>query len=292
MIKSMTGYGKRDAAWQGSTVTAEVRAVNHRFREAVVRLPKTLAGLEEDVRRLVQDRCTRGRIELTVSLAGGKEAGKALNLDKTVAKQYYKLLQNLQQEFKLGGQIDVAMLASFREIVSVVEEPRIGKGVEAVLKRLVAGALSDLDAMRRREGKVLLIDIKDRLQAIRQKIEAIRHRIPHVVCGHYERMKERVEQLMADKLEDVNRLYQELAVYADRCDVTEELTRLDSHLAQFESSLKGKDTVGRQLDFLLQEMGREVNTLGSKASDAEISTHVVYMKSELEKIREQVQNIE
>ena len=292
MLKSMTGFGKRQVAWGGSTIVAEVRSVNHRYREVVTRLPKGLMGLEEELKGLVYQRCHRGRIDLSVVMTGDRETPKLLKVDLPVAKHYYRVLRELRQDLKLNGSIDVAFLASFREIFSVGESP-IGEGqTDKVIKRLVAGAVRDMEKMRHREGRTLLRDIRYRLGEVRRAHGLIQRRLPQVVRGYFQRMKARVEQLVGKEPFDESRLNQELAMFADRCDITEELTRLESHVSQFETMARGSEPVGRKLDFLLQEMGREVNTIGSKANDAEISNYVVQVKSELEKIREQVQNVE
>ena len=292
MITSMTGYGRREAVWRGSPVAVEVRSVNHRFCEVVVRVPRALSSLEEEVKRMVQRRCARGRIEMTVSLQGGKDGGRTISLDRSLAKQYHPLLGHLKRDLRLGGTIDLALMAGFRDIVSLSDQPVADRKLTAIVKRLVAGALADLDAMRRREGAVLARDAKSRVQVVQQAVAGIAARMPQVVQEYFERMKARVEKLVGSGQVDSGRLHQELALYADRCDVSEELTRLESHLAQFTAALNSRGPVGRTLDFLLQEMGREVNTIGSKAGDAEISTQVVQIKGELEKVREQVQNIE
>ncbi len=292
MIRSMTGYGRREAAWAGGSVAVEVRAVNHRFCEVVARLPRPLVLLEEEFKRAVQRRCTRGRIDLTVSFTGARETGKTLSLDRSVAKQYHHVLAVLKREFRLSGSIDLALLASFRDIISVSDQPVEHRGLDRVVKRLLAGALSDLDGMRRREGAVLVRDTRSRVEEIGDATRRIGEKATTVVAGHFERMKARVERLIGVGPIDTARLTQELALFADRCDVSEELTRLGSHLEQFSAALKGQGAVGRRLDFLIQEMGREVNTIGSKANDAEIAALVIHIKGELEKIREQVQNIE
>jgi uncharacterized protein (TIGR00255 family) len=288
----MTGYGRRESAWSGRSLSVEVRSVNHRFCEVVSRLPRSLAGLEEDLKKSIQQRCQRGRIELTISLSGGAEGEKQLSLDRPLARQYHRLLRELQQELRLEGAIDLSLLSGFRDIVAVSEQPLASAALKQAGKRLLAGALVDLDAMRRREGQALARDMKHRLLLIRKEAQAMVARAPLVARGLFDRMTERVRKLVGDGPIDQGRLSQELAQYADRCDVSEELTRLDSHLAQFDGALESKEPVGRTLDFLLQEMGREVNTIGSKANDAEMAVHVVRVKGELEKIREQVQNIE
>ncbi|MBA2252566.1 MAG: YicC family protein [Nitrospirales bacterium] len=292
MIISMTGYGRSEEAWSGGTVTAELRSVNHRFCEIVVRLPKAVSSLEEELKRMIQQRCARGRIELTVSLSGGKEAGKQLTLDQALARQYHSLLRDLKKQLRLSGSIDVAMLAGYRDLISVSDRPVDEKRLLETAKRVTTEALSMLDQMRRREGAALAKDLKHRLHTVREEIGHVEKRCPHVAQEHLARLKARVAKLVELPELDEGRLSQELALYADRCDISEEVTRLASHLAQCETTLRSEEPVGRTLDFLLQEIGREVNTIGSKANDADIAMHVVKLKGELEKIREQVQNIE
>ena len=291
-IKSMTGYGRREATWAGGTVTAELRSVNHRFCEIVVRLPRFLLSFEDELKRMIQQRCARGRVELTVSWGGGKEAGKSLMLDRALARQYHDLLRDLQHELRLDGSIDITLLAGFRDMISSVDRPVEEGRLKQKVKRLLDGALSDLDIMRRREGAALARDIRNRLQTLRKRIASVHERAPLVANDHFVRMRTRVEKLVGSTDLEQGRLHQELAVYADRCDISEELTRLESHLEQFRATLKSREPVGKTLDFLLQEIGREVNTIGSKANDARIVGDVVQTKGELERIREQVQNIE
>lgn len=292
MITSMTGYGRREAAWSGGSVAVELRSVNHRHCEIFIRLPKSLSSLEEGLKRTIQSRCQRGRIEATVSLFGRVEGEKQVSLDRSLARQYYTGLQALKTGLRVSGQVDLALLAGFREIFVLSEAPLDDRRLGQKVSRLMAGALTDLDGMRRREGRALGQDIARRLKLVRRTAHAIAARAPDSVREHFERMQARIAQLSGTGPLDPNRLAQELALYADRCDVTEELTRLGSHLGQFEAALASREPVGRTLDFLLQEMGREINTVGSKANDADIAGHVVRLKSEMEKIREQVQNIE
>ena len=292
MLKSMTGFGKREGTCHGLAVAVEVRSVNHRFREIVIRMPKGDLKWEEELKALVARKCRRGRIELVVAYGKGNERGKHVTLDRPLARLYHGALEDLRRDFRLGGGIDIELLASFREIFRVAETPIDDKHMNQVVRRLVSGALTDLDHMRSKEGKTLQGDIAKRLKAVRAIHQSIQRRLPLVVKGLHERMRARVQALVGSTGEPEARLDKELALFADRCDVTEELIRFRSHGAQFEEMLKRREPVGRQFDFLLQEMGREVNTIGSKANDAEISKHVIQLKSELEKIREQVQNVE
>ena len=292
MLKSMTGFGKREGTHRGLTIVAEVRSVNHRFREIVTRLPKGRFEWEEGLKALVAQTCRRGRIEVTVTCAGGEERRTHVILDRPVARQYYQALKTLQKDFQVEGRIDVSLLASFRDIFRVVEFPLDDGNVSRAVTRLVSGAVADLDRMRSKEGKILQRDIVKRLTHVRRIHQSIRRGFPRVMKGLRDRMRARVQELSGSTNGDETRLTQECVFLADRCDVTEELTRLHSHVTQFDDMVKKREPVGRQLDFLLQEMGREVNTIGSKVNSAEISTHVVTLKSELEKIREQVQNVE
>lgn len=292
MLKSMTGFGKREGTSHGLAVTVEVRSVNHRFREIVIRVPKGGLEWEEELKALVARKCRRGRIELLVAYGKGSERDKHVTLDRSLARHYHRVLEDLRRDLRLEGQIDIGLLASFRELFRVGETPIDDQHMRRVVNRLVSGALADLDRMRSKEGKALQVDITKRLKAFREISRSIQHRLPLVVKGLQDRMRARVQALTGSTGEPETWLNKELAAFADRCDVTEELTRLQSHGIQFEEMVKRREPVGRQLDFLLQEMGREVNTIGSKANDAEISRQVVQLKSELEKIREQVQNVE
>jgi uncharacterized protein (TIGR00255 family) len=292
MIKSMTGYGRREGSWAGGTITVEVRAVNHRFLEVVTRLPRSLAQFEEEFKGVIQGQAGRGRFELAIMVSGEREEAKALILNRPLARQYHKLLNELQRELRLAGTVDLSLLATFRDLFTPSEAPVKQGPLKQAVARLIRGALADLEAMRRREGETLRRDLTSRLQTVQRDIQSIADRAPVVVQDYFLRMKARVERLLAPEQADVGRLNQELASYAERSDITEEVTRLGSHLEQFSAALASRKPVGRTMDFLLQEIGRELNTIGSKANDAEISMRVVQVKGELEKIREQVQNIE
>lgn len=292
MIRSMTGFGRQQAPWQDGSVTVEMRSVNHRFLEIGCRLPRPLSHLEDSIKKAVQQRCARGRVDITVSVQGGKGRAGSVNLDQTLAKQYYQALRTLKKSLKLSGSIDLALISGLRDVVSISDQPAEDPKLEKVVQRLTTQALTDLAAMRAGEGKVLAEDMRTRIQTIRGHKTLVAGRSPLLAQEAYNKMKLRVEKLLGSDTPDLPRLYQELAVYADRGDITEEIVRLDSHMIQFEQTLNSIEPVGKTLDFLLQEIGREVNTIGSKANDAEIAGQVVLMKAELERIREQVQNVE
>jgi uncharacterized protein (TIGR00255 family) len=292
MIRSMTGFGQKHAPWQDGAVTVEVRSVNHRFLEVACRLPRSLHALEEPFKKAVQQRCSRGRIDVTVSVQGGKGRGGLIKLDQAMAKQYHQALRRLKTSLKLPGSIDVALVAGLRDVLTVSDQPPEDPQLAKLVHQLAEEALDQMHAMRQREGTALAKDMHGRIQTLKDHRLAVSGRAPVLLQEGFERMKQRIEKLLGGEAPDVPRLHQELAMYADRGDITEEIVRLDSHMLQFEEHLKRAESVGKTLEFLLQEMGREVNTIGSKANDAVIAGHVVQMKAELERVREQVQNIE
>lgn len=273
-------------------MTVEIRSVNHRFLEVSCRLPRPLSHLEDVFKKSVQQRCTRGRIDITVTVQAGKGRAGSVNLDQPLAKQYHQALRTLKKSLKLSGPIDLALVAGFRDVLSVSDQPAEDPKLAKMSQQLMTEALSDLEGMRTREGKALAEDMGSRIQTIRGHRTSVAARTPLLAQEMFVKMKGRVEKLLGSEIPDLPRLYQELAVYADRGDITEEIVRLDSHMIQFEQTLDHAESIGKTLDFLLQEIGREVNTIGSKANDAEIAGHVVQMKAELERIREQVQNVE
>ena len=292
MIKSMTGFGRRQESWSEGTVSVEVRSVNHRFLEVSIRMPKSMSGLEERFKKAIQQQCVRGRVDLTVSLQGSRGSARTVQLDVELAKQYHHALRTLQRTLKLKGSINVELMAGFRDIIALPEQPADDPTLTKMVEKLGLLAVSDMTKMREKEGALLARDIRARLDQVRECSSAVSSRAPHIAQETFDRMKQRVEKLLADSIPDLSRLNQELALYADRCDITEELVRLDTHMIQFERTLQGNEPVGKTLDFLLQEMGREVNTIGSKANDAEVRAEVVRMKAELERMREQIQNVE
>jgi uncharacterized protein (TIGR00255 family) len=229
---------------------------------------------------------------MTVTVQTGKGRLGSVNLDQSLAKQYHHALRTLKKSLKLSGSIDLTLIAGLRDVVSISDQPTEDPKLAKVVQQLMTKALTDLAEMRTREGKALAEDMRARIQTIRRHKGDIAARSPLLAQESFDKMKVRVQKLLGSDVPDLPRLYQELAVYADRGDITEEIVRLDSHMIQFEQTLNRADSAGKTLDFLLQEIGREINTIGSKANDAEVAGHVVQMKAELERIREQVQNVE
>jgi uncharacterized protein (TIGR00255 family) len=273
-------------------MTVELRSVNHRYCEVMMRLPKPLLAIETDLKKLIQDRFRRGRLDCSVTLDGEEESTKLLSLNRELAKQYYLLLETLKQDLGLEGKVDLAMLANIRDLIVVTEPPLRLDELGAAAKSLLKKALEAVDEMRRGEGRQLYHDLTARLQILRQALKKIHSHAPQVVRSYQRQLMKRVKMLTHGLKLDKDRIHQEVALYAERCDITEEVTRLRSHFQQFEKMISGNQAVGRSLDFLIQEMNREVNTIGSKSNDAMIAREVVHLKGELEKLREQVQNVE
>ena len=292
MITSMTGFGRRQGAWSDGMVTVEVRSVNHRFLETSIRLPKSLNSIEDKLKKTIQDHCARGRVELSVLLQGGRGGARSLQLDVGLAKQYHQTLRSLKRTLKLGGSINIGLMAGFRDILVLSDQPPDDPKLAKLVVKLGLQALQDLGKMRKKEGALLAEDLVSRLKIIGGLKDQVAERAPSVSQEAFIRMKERVQKLLNGDVPDVQRLHQELAIYADRGDITEELVRLDAHMVQFQQTVQSTQPVGKTLDFLLQEMGREVNTIGSKAGDTVITAAVVQMKAELERLREQIQNVE
>ena len=292
MITSMTGFGRQQAAWSDGTVTIEVRSVNHRFLETSIRLPKPMTSLEEGFKKTIQQHCARGRVDLTVILQGTRGNVRSLQVDAGLAKQYHEALRTLQRTLKLKGVIDIGLMAGLRDVVVVSEQPTDDRKLTRLVEKLGRQAVLEMANMRKREGALLAEDIRDRLKRLHEAKTTVSARAPLVAQEAFGRMKVRVEKLLGDSIPDLPRLNQELALYADRCDITEELVRLNAHMIQFDGTLERAEPIGKTLDFLLQEMSREVNTMGSKANDVTITAEVVRMKTELERLREQMQNVE
>lgn len=292
MRDSMTGFGRGEAGASGRAYTVEVHSVNHRFLEVRCRLPRRLQGLEPKVQQALQGRFARGHFEVTVQekdLGGGS---RRLSLDTALAREYVGLLRGLQADLGLPGEVSLGLVASQRELIAIEEaEAPVEEAWEALSPALET-ALRELAAMRRQEGEALVGVLNRELAAIEAIQGRILQRAPEAVAAQRDRLRARIAELLDGRELDPGRLEQEVAILADRADITEECDRLRSHLAQFRATLAQAGPQGRRLDFLLQEMGREANTTGSKSADAALAHEVVELKAALERLREQVQNLE
>lgn len=292
MIKSMTGYGRGEAVGAGKRITVEIKAVNHRYCEVVVRTPRAYVSLEEPLKRLVSEKVARGRVDVFVNFEDDGKNPPIVKVDKVLAKSYYQTLKELAEELKMPLDVSIARLVEFPEVLQVVKPDEDVDAIAKASKQALADALLALLAMRQDEGKTLACDLVARLDRMKQFIDEIENRAPLVVEEYRQRLQERMTAMLGDIPLDEQRIANEVAHFADRASIAEEVVRFRSHLEQFHQSLEVGETVGRKLDFLVQEMNREINTIGSKANNLDITRYVVEAKSELEKVREQVQNIE
>jgi uncharacterized protein (TIGR00255 family) len=293
MIRSMTGYGRTEAVDESGHFTIEIRSLNNRYLDVQVKMPRGLSALDIRVKKTVQERFFRGRFDVSIARNSEHERCGRLVVNDTLAAQYVGILNDLKAQYGLRGDTDLSLIAGLPDLITMTDVKEDPEDLWRLMSKGMSQALDDLDRMRGEEGTLLVRDIRERLETIEHAIQAIGCRMPQTIENARKRMTETLNRLLTE-LPDQVRLAQEIAVLAERTDVTEELTRLSCHMAQFWALLTGstRDAVGRKLDFLLQEMGREVNTIASKAMDAQISMEVVNVKAELEKIREQVQNIE
>lgn len=292
MLHSMTGYGKGEARAGSQTLTVEIKTVNHRYADITVKLPRSLMGFEAEVRRRVGGALRRGKIDLFINFGQSEEAPVVPVLNLPLARAYRDLFAALRDDLALGGDLPVALVAAQKDVVQLreTEEPAeiLGGGLVEALEL----ALGQLLVMRRVEGEATAADLCERLAQLDALLAKVEVRAPQVPREWQERLQERLARLQQNVECDPQRVAQELAIFADRCDISEEIVRFRSHMGQFRGMLGETEAVGRRMDFLVQELNREVNTIGSKANDAELTRLVVEMKAELEKIREQVQNVE
>lgn len=292
MIKSMTGYGRVVALLDGRNIAVEAKSVNHRFLEISLRTPSALFPLEMEYKKKIGERFKRGRIDVSIRLEGEGADTSKVNLNLEIAHNYFDVLSRLQAEFYLQEPITLKSLTVFRDIFTPPSETELSPDFLSQVEKTLQEALSMLVNMRQDEGMALYSDMQMRLKVITEIMETIRLRAPQVVLEYQKRLADRIKELTAGYVLDDARLAQEVAIMADRCDITEELVRMQSHINQFEALLQSEDAEGKKIDFLLQEMNREINTIGSKSNNAEIARQVIEAKSELGKLREQAQNIE
>jgi len=292
MTRSMTGFGTGDAATPTGRYVVEVRSVNHRFSEVVVRLPRDLAPLEDRVRQLVQGRVLRGRVDVAIIRDDHGKRVRTVTADLDLALAYASALNDLKRALSISGPLELPVLTSLPDLVRIEEQkedleaswPAIASGVTSAVDRLVA--------MRETEGARLADDLRRRATRLGEHLAAIEERAPTVVLEYHAKLLRRVQELTSGVAVDAGRLATEVAMFADRADITEEITRFRGHLTQFATTLEADGAVGRTLEFIVQELGREANTIGSKANDLEITRRVIAVKGEMESLREQIQNVE
>jgi uncharacterized protein (TIGR00255 family) len=290
-MHSMTGYGRGQVLGEGTKVIAEIQSVNKRQTEISFNLPPALASLENDFRAKIDRSLHRGRIVVTISATGPATHIQPL-VDRDLASLYLHRFRELQKELELLGEITIETLLRSPGVISSSEQGLLGPSIRSAVDTALSLALQQLLQMRAKEGSNLHKELTRRIKSVRQAITKIRKLQPQVAKRYRELLFERVKKIGVEISLDDDRLTKEVVFFAERSDFSEELTRLESHLDQFIDTTNRPEAIGRTLEFISQEIGRELNTLGSKANDAEISRLIVHCKAELEKIREQVQNVE
>jgi uncharacterized protein (TIGR00255 family) len=292
MVRSMTGYGMGRKVTSLGEVIAEARSINHRYLDISLRLPKKLLPFENRVKEMVKTHFSRGRFDISVELdTGGKDQFR-LEPNIEAAQMYVHALETLKSELNLKGEVTLDLVSRAKDVLTVKEEEEDIDSLWEEVSGVLLSCLEALKSMRKSEGKNLALDLKERLERIAHLSGGVKRRSPSVLEGYRKRLSKRVSEMTGGLEVDAWRLHQEVAYLAERSDITEEVVRVESHLRQFGQLLGLDEAVGRKMDFLLQEINREVNTISAKGNDAVISQKVVEIKAELERIREQVQNIE
>lgn len=292
MIKSMTGFGRGSAANDGKEFLVEIKTVNHRYSDVFIKMPRSLSFLEDKVRETVSKSISRGKIDVYISFEDLGEDTKNVVLDEALAKAYIRTLQEVRDKYGLKDDIGVSLMTRIPDVLRV-EKAEVDEGkIWSLLKAALDNALDALVNMRSKEGEGLKESLVEKAAYIENVLKDITARSPEVVKEYKQKLENRIKDILEQQTIDETRLATEVAIFADRCSIDEELVRLKSHISQLREALNIQQPIGRKLDFLIQEMNREVNTIGSKANDLVITRIVVDIKSEIEKIREQIQNIE
>lgn len=292
MIKSMTGYGKSEQTIDSLNVTVEIKSVNHRYFEFSARVPREYGFLEEKLKKYCNSLITRGKVECYVSVEDLEEREMEVNVNETLAAGYVKALKELSERFGLKDDISAVTLSRYPDVITLHKASEDEERIWNAVKTVAETAVSKFIEMRETEGSKLRGDILSRADYIIECVEFIEGRSPETVREYNEKLKQRMKELLGDAAVDEQRLLNEAAIYGDKIAVDEETVRLRSHISQLREFMNSSEAIGRKLDFLVQEINREANTIGSKAQDVDIAKKVIAIKAEVEKIREQVQNIE
>lgn len=292
MIKSMTGYGRSEQTIDSLNVTVEIKSVNHRYFEFSARVPREYGFLEEKLKKYCNSLITRGKVECYVSVEDLEEREMEVNVNETLAAGYVKALKELSERFGLKDDISAVTLSRYPDVITLHKASEDEERIWNAVKTVAETAVSKFIEMRETEGSKLRGDILSRADYIIECVEFIEGRSPETVREYNEKLKQRMKELLGDAAVDEQRLLNEAAIYADKIAVDEETVRLRSHISQLREFMNSSEAIGRKLDFLVQEINREANTIGSKAQNVDIAKKVIAIKAEVEKIREQVQNIE
>ena len=292
MIKSMTGYGRAIGEFADKQITVEIRSVNNRFLDCGVKLPRLYSFAEEAIKQLVKQHVTRGKVDVYVTVNMTQGSDVSVGLNRSVLEGYLAAMKQIAAEYDVRDDISVNSLSRLPDVFTVDKVEEDEDHMKAQLLSVVSDALARYDAMRAVEGEALTKDLRSKTEAIRTMVAFVEERSPVSVQEYREKLLAKIQEVLASTTVDEARILTEAAIFADKVAVDEETVRLRSHLSQLDTMLQSSEPIGRKLDFLMQEINRETNTIGSKCSDLQLAQTVVNMKAELEKIREQIQNIE
>lgn len=291
MIKSMTGYGKSQLSKESREYYIEIKSVNHRYLDINVKLPRIISYLEEEIKKYIGSKIQRGKVDIYITFEDSNIKSKDIKINKEIAKLYIQELKELAREQNILSNIEVVEISKFPDVLTIKYDEEDEQIKEEMIETL-DNALNSLIVMRAIEGNKIEQDLINRLSIIEDKTKQISLLSTGLIQEYIVKLGERIKQLLKSEQIEDSRLAQEVVIYADKCSIEEEVTRLNSHIYQFRNLLYSDEAIGKKLDFLIQEMNREINTIGSKANSLNITNEVINIKTELENIREQVQNIE
>lgn len=292
MIKSMTGFGRCEVSEAERKITVEMKSVNHRYLDVNIKMPKKLNYFEAAIRSELKKYIQRGKVDIFISYEDLTESDVCIKYNKEIAAEYMEYLRQMAEEFQLENDIQVSKLSRYPEVLTMEERTVDEEEIWKVLGKAVQGAAEGFVETRIKEGENLREDLLSKLDGMLQHVDYITERSPQLIEGYKTKLRERVHELLEDAQIDENRLMMEITLFADKVCVDEELVRLRSHIEATKKALEDGGSIGRKLDFIAQEMNREANTILSKANDLETSNRAIELKTEIEKVREQIQNIE
>lgn len=291
MIKSMTGYGKSNMSKNLREYQVEIKSVNHRYLDVSIKMPRSLSYLEEEIKKAVSAKLTRGKVDVFITFYNNSLEGRDIKINTEIARMYIKELRDLAESEGIVADIPVTEISKLPDVLTI-QNNQDDETIKNELLEVTNQAIENLVGMRKIEGEKIAQDLFTRIQDINGKVKKISSLSTGLIEDYVVKLNTRIKELLQDQEIDEARLAQEVVIYADKCSIEEEVTRLNSHVYQFRELLNSNEAVGKKLDFMIQEMNRETNTIGSKANNLEITNEVINMKTQLENIREQVQNIE
>ena len=292
MIKSMTGFGRCEVSENNRKFTVEMKSVNHRYLDVNIKMPKKLNFFESAIRALLKDYIQRGKVDMFITYEDMTENNVSIKYNKDIAAEYLKYLKDMAEEFGLDNDIRVSTLSRYPEVLTMEEQTIDEEGIWKTLEKAIKGAAEGFVETRIKEGENLRNDLISKLDGMLSHVDFIQERSPQIIAEYKQKLEDKVKDLLADVKVDENRLLMEVTIFADKVCVDEEIVRLKSHIETTKATLLAGGSMGRKLDFIAQEMNREANTILSKANDLEISNRAIELKTEIEKVREQIQNIE